>query len=218
MAEELQHLIDRIQKEAVDTAEQQAAKILSQAKEKAAALVKESEERARANLEKADRDAKAYDERSQTTLKQAARDLLITVGQGVENILSDIVGGAVDKALRIEVLEQMLVKMTEAYFARGGTESRIEVLVSPQDEAQLKKFFAAQYHQKLAGGVEVHAANNIFKGFRVGVKGGQVYHDFTREAIAEALTNFLRQDLAKIVHAAASGNGQDAKPAEGAKK
>ena len=39
MAEELQHLIDRIQKEAVDTAEKQSEQLIAQAKQKAAAMV-----------------------------------------------------------------------------------------------------------------------------------------------------------------------------------
>ena len=42
MAEELQHLIDRIKQEGVETAEQQGAQIVAKAKEKAAAIVKEA--------------------------------------------------------------------------------------------------------------------------------------------------------------------------------
>lgn len=203
MAAELQHLIERIQREAVEAGEQQAARTLAQAKEKAAALVRDAEARAKRELAQADREAEAFTERSLRTLKQAARDLLITVGQGVENILSDIVDEAVDQTLRREVLEQILVQMIQAYFERGGAESRLEVLVSPQDQKEIKKFFAARYHEKLAGGLEIHADNNIFKGFCVRVQGGKVYHDFTREAIAEALTHFLRPQLAEIVHRAA---------------
>ena len=41
MAAELQHLIERIQREAVEAGEQQATRILTQAKEKAAALVRD---------------------------------------------------------------------------------------------------------------------------------------------------------------------------------
>ncbi len=211
MAEELQFLIERIQKEAVDTGEQQASKIVSQAKEKAAALVKEAEDKAKAIIQTAEKDAGAFMERSNKTLLQSARDLLITVGEGVENILSDLVASAVDKSLSPEVLQQMLVKMVEAYAAKGGSECRIEVLVSPQDQEKLKAFFTEQYNQKLKAGVEIRADKDIFKGFRVGFANGQVYHDFTNDAIAEALTNFLRPQLAEIVHKAAKENGSAAK-------
>ena len=114
MVEELQHLIDRIKQEGVETAEQQGAQIVAKAKEKAAAIVKEGEQKAKALLEDAERNSEAFTERSTKTLEQAARDLLISVGQGVENILADIVAESVEKALSVDVLKQMLVKMAEA--------------------------------------------------------------------------------------------------------
>ena len=50
MAEELKHLIERIQKEAVDKSEKDAAQIVAQAKEKAAAAVKDAETKAKAGV------------------------------------------------------------------------------------------------------------------------------------------------------------------------
>lgn len=208
MAEELQHLIDRIQKEGVEKADAQAAKIIAQAKEKAAAHVREAEEKGKTLVAKGEKDAQAFMERSIRSLEQAARDLLITVGQGVENILSDLVAESVDKALTIQVLEQMLVKMAEAYAARGGEEGRIELLVSPQDQQALVKFFGDRYKEQLVRGVKLHVDNDIFKGFKVSFADGRVQHDFTREAIAESLVNFLRPQLAEIVHRVAREGSQ----------
>lgn len=208
MAEELQHLIERIRKEAVDAAEAQSAQIVSKAREKAAALVKEAEEKAKGKMLKAEQDAQVFTERSTRALEQAARDLLITVGQGVENVLADIVDEAVDKALDIEGLKKMLVKLVESYCAHQGEESRIDVLLSPRDQEELVKFFADQYRQKLLHGVKLHVDNEIFKGFKVSFVNDHVYHDFTKEAIAESLANFLRPQLAEIVHRVARGGSQ----------
>jgi V/A-type H+/Na+-transporting ATPase subunit E len=211
MAEELQHLIDRIQKDAVEAAEKQSTQVLAQAKEKAAAVVKEAEEKARAFLARAEKDAEAFTERSTRTLEQAARDLLISVGQGVENILADVVGDSVEKALRPEVLEQMLVKMAEAYASHQGDEGRINLLISPQDQQALVKYFAEQYKQRLVHGVELHVDSGIFKGFKVSFVNSRAYHDFTKEAIAEALVNFLRPQLSEIVHRVAREESQTEK-------
>ena len=208
MAEELQHLIDRIQKEAVQAAEDKAGHILSQAKEKAAAMVKDAEAKAKASLAKADKDAEAFTERSTKALEQAARDLLISVGQGVENILQDIVDESVDKALSLDVLKQMLVKMAEAYAQRQGDESRIELLISEQDQKELIQFFADQYKAKMLHGVEVHVDSSVFKGFKVSFVDSHVYHDFTKEAIAESLVSFPRPQLAEIVHRVARKESQ----------
>ena len=53
-------------------------------------------------------------------------------------------------------------------------------------------------------GVEIKTDNEIIKGFTVGLKGQDVYIDFTSEAIAEALMKFLRPQLADIVNEAAN--------------
>jgi V/A-type H+-transporting ATPase subunit E len=209
MAEELQHLIERIHADAIEKAEKEAARILAQAREKAAEEIRQAEARAKAIIEQARQEAEVYVERSRRTLEQAARDLLITVGQGVENILKDIVGEAVDRAVDSTLLQQMMLEIVRSYCARDGQESRIEFLISPQDQEKIVAFFAGLYQQKLVQGVTIRADPTISKGFRVSFKDGHVYHDFTTSAIAEALCRFLRPHLAEIVHRAAAetGNG-----------
>lgn len=203
MSEQLQHLIERIHKEAIEKAETQAAQVVSQAKAQAAAIVRDAEARAKDIVAKAEKDSEIYVERSTRTLEQSARDLLITVGQGVENILQDIIGESVDKAMDVEVLKKMLLNIAQSYCAQQGKESRVEFLISEQDQAEVVKFFADQYRQHLVQGINIHTDNGVLKGFRVALKDEQVYHDFTKPAIAEALANFLRQHLAEIVHRAA---------------
>jgi len=198
MAAELQPLLEQIRKEGVEKAEAQAAEILAQAKAKAAQTVREAEAKAKELVVKAQADAVVYTERSTATLEQAARDLLITVGQGIENIIADIVAESVDSALRIEVLEQMMMNMAQCCAVNHG-ETRIELLISQKDQDDLVKFFAQKYREKMVHGLELHVDNGILKGFRVSFADDHVYLDFTNEAIAGALTAFLRPKLAEIV-------------------
>lgn len=202
MAEELQPLLEQIRKEGVDKAQAEADQILSQAKEKAAQIVREAEDKAKSLIAKAETDADVFTQRSTATLEQAARDVLITVGQGIENILSDIVAESTQDALKIEVLEQMMVKMAESCSAKHG-ETKIELLISESDQAELVKFFAQKYQDKMVHGIELHVDNEILKGFKVSFADDHVYLDFTQEAIAEALAAFLRPKLADIVGRAA---------------
>ena len=198
MAEELQPLLEQIRKEGVEKAEAQAAEIIAQAKAKAAQTVREAETKAKELVAKAQADAGIYTERSTATLEQAARDLLITVGQGIENIIADIVAESVDSALKIEVLEQMMVKMAQCCAERPG-QPRIELLISEKDQNDMVKFFAQKYREKMVHGIELHVDNEILKGFKVSFADDHVYLDFTSEAIADSLTAFLRPKLAAIV-------------------
>lgn len=208
MAEELQPLLDQIRKEGVDKAEAEAAEILSQAKEQAAKTVREAEEKAKTLIAKAETDAEVFTQRSISTLEQAARDVLITVGQGIENILSEIVTASVDEALGIEVLEKMMVNMAKSCADQHG-ETRIELLVSEADQNEIVKFFASKYSDKMVEGIELHVDNEILKGFKVSFADDHVYLDFTQEAIAESLTAFLRPKLADIVGRVAKGAAKE---------
>lgn len=197
MAEELKHLIEQIQKEGVEKANEQAETIISQAKDKAAKIVAEAEEKAHKLLKKAETEAEAFAERSVKTLEQAARDLLITVGQGCEKVVSGTLGQAVDTALSGDFLQQMIKGVIEQ--SKG---SNIVLSVNDADKAALATFCAALTKQS---GKEIELVSNseILSGFRVGFKNSNVYLDYTGEAVAEALSAFLRPELAKTVSAIA---------------
>ncbi len=215
MAEDLQHLIDKIQSEGIAKAEKDAAAIQSKAKEKAATIIKQAEEKAAALVAQAEKDAEQYTQRSVRTLEQVSRDLLIAVGQGVENILDDLVRDSMDEAMDIDTIQTMLVTMADHYISRGGKERRIELLVAPEDQEKLIKFYADRYRKKLGESIEIRPNKSITKGFRISFVDEHAHHDFTKEAIAEALSKFLRPHLADIILRVAHEE-RDASPTQSA--
>lgn len=202
MAEELQHLIERIRKEGVESGEKAADSLVAEAKKKAAALVAEAQKQAKDTVAKAEADAAAFAERGQKTLQQAARDLLISIHSSVSEVVGGIANSKLDAALTPELMAQMLLKLAEAYAKDGGA-GGIVAMVGEADAAALKAAFAKEYQNKLAAGIQIESDKEIFKGFHAAKKDGQVFHDFTKEAIAESLASFLRPDLAQIVKKAA---------------
>ncbi len=193
MAEELKHLIEQIQKEGVEKADEQAKTLISQAKEKAAKIVAEADEKAHAALLKAKNESDAFAERSVKTLEQAARDLLITVGQGCEKVVTETLGTKVDTALSGDLLEQMILSVVGQ-----NAGSSIQLSVSEADKAALTAFCAAAA-KKSGQEIELQSDSEVLSGFKVGFKNQNVYLDFTGEAVAEALASFLRPELAKTV-------------------
>ena len=203
MAGELQPLLDQIQKEGIEKAETEASAILARAKEQSAKITGDAEAAAAALIAKAEADAKVFEQRGVATLEQAARDVILSVGQGIKHIFDDLVLSSTGDALRPDVLETMMVKMAQASAERLGTESRIELLISKADQGQLVNFFMDKYREKLIHGVELHADNGVLKGFKVSFADDYVFLDFTQDAIAKALMEFLRPKLAEIVGRAA---------------
>ncbi len=196
MAEELKHLIEQIQREGVEKANLEAETILSNAKEKAAKLVAEAEAKAHATLKKAQTEADAFAERSVKTLEQAARDLLITVGQGCEKVVTSALGTAVQAALSGDLLQKMILAVAEQ--GKGGA----KISVAEQDKAALAAF-CAELAKKSGRPIDLSADAEILAGFKVAFEGKSVYLDYTAEAVAEALAAFLRPELARTVGAVA---------------
>jgi len=200
MQEELQPLIDRIKKEAVDTARHEAQRIIADAEKKSANIVTDAEHKAKSLVEKADRDAAAFTERSLNTLTQASRDILITIGAGIDKMFSDIIATSVSESLDRATIQEMLIKLADAYGSSQGKSNSIEVLLGKEDGEKLGALLKDRLSEKFSGGVEIRVDNSAFRGFKVSFSEGSVYHDFSSEAIAEAISAFLRPQLAKIVH------------------
>lgn len=202
MAETIEHLIERIQKEGIEKADATASEIVSKAREQAAALVKDAESRASAILLKADKDSEAFALRNKKTLEQAARDVVITVGQGIEKIFQHLADGAASQALNGKGVDDILIKIVQAYIDRGMDEGRLEVLVGPQDRERIEALLKSKFQNALKDGIAVRPDGDVVSGFKVGLPGKSVTHDFTKEAIAESICRLIRPQLAEIVRSA----------------
>ena len=196
MAEELKHLIEQIHKEGVEKANEQSETIISQAKDKASKIVAEAEKQANDKLLKAKTESDAFTERSIHTLKQAARDLLITVGQGCEKVVTSVLGQEVNSAVSADLLHKMITEVV----AQGKGDAVLTV--SESDKTALISF-CADLSKKTGQEIELESEAEILSGFKIGFKNENVYLDYTGEAVADALANFLRPELAKAVSALA---------------
>ena len=141
MAEELQHLIERIRKEGVESGEKAADSLVAEAKKKAAAIVADAQKQAKDLVERAEKDAAAFAERGKKTLEQAARDLLISIGGSVGNVVGGLVDAKVGAALTPDLMAQMLLKLAGAY-AQDGGEGGMVAMLGEADAAAVKAAFA----------------------------------------------------------------------------
>lgn len=205
MGEELQNLLDRIQKDGVARAQAESDRILEAARKKADAVRTEADNKAKALIEQAERDAATFAKRGEQALQQAARDVILSVGQALSGMLQDIVRREVTSALTIDTLKEMLVKTVEAYCKAGG--ASIDVILNEKQKDDVAAFLARKFADELGKGMEIRGDGTVVSGFRVSLDGGKVEHDFSDEAIAEALSRLVRPHLAEIVKDAAKQAG-----------
>ena len=190
MAEELQQLLEKIQRDGVDKANAEAAAIVAKAKAEADAIVKKAQEDAAAAEAKGKADAEAYAARAKETISQAARDTVLKVKQDIMELLKKLLLQNVTAALATEA-----VPLAAAAVRELVTGDNAEVAAS----AKLVDALRAQLAQQAQSGVKVVADETTGTGFTVRLDNGRVEHDFTDAAISEALAQRLRADLAALL-------------------
>ena len=191
MAEELQQLLEKIQRDGVDKANAEAAAIVAKAKAEADALVKKAQEDAAAAEAKGKADAEAYAARAKETISQAARDTVLKVKQDVMELLKKLLLQNVTAALATEAVPLAADAVKE--LVTGSATA--EIAAAPK----LVDALRAQLAQQAQSGVKVVADETTGTGFTVRLDNGRVEHDFTDAAISEALAQRLRADLAALL-------------------
>ena len=186
--EDLQSLLEKINRDGVEKADAEAKRIIAEAEAKAAKIVKDAEAAAAKAKADADKESAAYAERARETLGQAARDVVL----GVKNAVTAL-------------LEQMLVRGVDKAFADEQTSAQvvfeaIKDLTGP-GEITCGAKLAATLKSQVAGlkSFTLTTDDTLGTGFTVKLDGGRVEHAFTGEAIAGELAKRLRPDLAKLV-------------------
>ena len=186
--EDLQSILEKINREGVEKAEAEAARIVSAAKEKAAAIVREANEAAAKVKADAESAAKASAERGEATLRQSARDIVISVEGAVTDLLTNILTRNVDAAL------------SDGATAASVAAAAIKDLTGPGEIAAGPKLAAALQAQLAAsGGFTVVTDESAGSGFSVRLDGGRVEHSFKGDVIAAELAKRLRPELAKLL-------------------
>ena len=191
MAEELQQLLEKIQRDGVDKANAEAAAIVAKAKAEADAIVKKAQEDAAAAEAKGKADAEAYAARAKETISQAARDTVLKVKQDVMELLKKLLLQNVTAALATEAVPLAAAAVKE--LVTGSATA--EIAAAPK----LVDALRAQLAQQAQSGVKVVADETTGTGFTVRLDNGRVEHDFTDAAISEALAQRLRADLAALL-------------------
>ena len=194
MSENLDDLLEKIQREGVDKANEKAAKLLADAEAKAKDVCARAEAQAKGILEKAEKQAEAYAESSKRTIRQAAANTLIEVEGAVTRLFEKLLSVEVSKSMAdTGLVEGLVAEAVRAY--ADGTGS-----VSVAAGAKLCDALRAKLAGQAAkGGVDVVLDETAGNGFRVLLANGRIEHNFTGQAVAEALAAQLRPSLAELL-------------------
>jgi len=198
METELKGLIDTIKKEGVLEAEKNAGEIIKKSEKKAGEIIASAEKKKNTIIKEAETKSETLKINSENTMKQAARDVLLTLREDAVVFFERIVKEKVSDELLPNILKEIIVKAA-GNLTKSGI-SDIEVLVGEKDKARLEKTLFSSFRQEAGKRIKLTEKKGIRKGFRIGESGKDSYFDFTDEAIAEAFKKYLTPRLAEMLN------------------
>lgn len=197
MAEQIKELLEKIQREGIKAAEDKAQAILKEAESKAQAMIKEAQKEAQLIALAAEDRAAKLEESGRASLKQAGRDVLLSLKAEINGMLGRLVTERVRQALSAEELSQILGRLIK----EAGTQDRPEIVVtmSKEDSDKLEKGFLAELRSNARKGIKLAASDSMRGGFTISFDSGKSLFDFTDKALAEYIMSLLSPKLAEVL-------------------
>jgi V/A-type H+-transporting ATPase subunit E len=199
---QLQELVDKIKKDGVEAADAKAADIVAAAKASAEAILREARAEAESIVAKAKAEAARSEQASISAIGQAGRNLLIEFRDGLVSELSALVRSGTAKAYDADVLKKLVPETVRAWVTKGDSDD-IAVILSPADAERLEAELKSALKDEIAKGLEIRGNKSVSGGFRIAMKDGSAYYDFSAEAVANLFSAYLSPRVSEILKSAA---------------
>lgn len=183
-------LIGRLKKDGVDAGEAEKRRVIEEAEQKAADIVADATAKAEQLLQSARQERERLKSQLDAELTMAARDFVLRFearikAQVIHPVVADPVKGVLEDAGFLKsTLRELCVR-----YAEGGAD--IELALSPETRKQLEGFFTGELKSALAGRDLTLVDESGLIGFRISKKGESFAWDFSKEAVAQELTQLV---------------------------
>jgi len=200
---QVQELIDKIKKDGIRAATEEANRIKVEAQTEANRLVESAKKEASDIIQSSKFDAQRTENAGKAALEQASRNLILVFKDEIQSLLNKITGEAVKASYNDDVLRQVLPDLIKSWAERGSDD--LSVILPEGELSRLQGFFNEKLAGELSRGVELKSNRKLASGFRISNKNGSAYYDFSAEAVAELFSTYLNQKLADLVKETAKG-------------
>ncbi|MCU0631801.1 MAG: hypothetical protein MUC66_02360 [Methanolinea sp.] len=197
MAEEIRDLIDKINQDGIQAAEEKATHIEAHAKQKADEIIASSRLEAERIIAAAQERIQQEEEREKALLAQAGRDLLLSLRNEMNAMLERIIVPDVRQALSPEVLSGLISTIARQY--NEGEHENIEVLLTKEDLEVLERHYFSRLKEETKKNIILRPAEEISGGFIISFDSGKSCYDFSDRSLAEYIGTYLKPKLNRIL-------------------
>jgi V/A-type H+-transporting ATPase subunit E len=200
---QLQELIDKIKRDGIESAADEASRLKSQAEAEAKRIVEAANKEAEAIISRGKADAERSEKAGIAALEQASRNLVLAFKAEIQTLLDNIIAQGVSASFGEDTLKAILPDLVKSWAAKGSDDL---ALILPEAQlGKLRGYVTEKLAAELKKGVELKSDRNLGAGFRIASKDGSAYYDFSAESVAELLSAYLNPRLAEILKTTAKG-------------
>jgi len=197
MSVQLKELLEKIKQEGVREAEQQADQIKKQAEKEASRIVANAKKEAASHLEKAKAEAGRFEDASREAIKQAGRDLVLSVKSEITRLVETILQTEIRDGLDSKLLKDALLLLLQAWGRDRGEQIQLQLPEKSADD--VRKYILSKLKAEVKKGVEIIPSAQVGAGFRIAEKDGSAYYDFTDKGLTEYLMEYLNPKLTELL-------------------
>ena len=199
---QLQELIDKIKKDGVTAAEAKAAEIIESANKKAESIISAAQEKSSEIIKKSKAETERMEKASEEAITQAGRNMLLSFKDSLIKELDSLILSETAAAESKTVLEKLVPETVKAW-AKNADASELSVLLNEKDLKELEKSLTSSLKAEISKGLEIKPDKTLSAGFRIGVKNGAAFYDYSAESLAEMFAAYLNPKVAALLKNAA---------------
>jgi len=199
---QVQELIDKIKKDGIETASQEAVRIKAEAETEAKRIIGAAKKEADDIVALGKQDAERFEKAGVAALEQASRNLVLAFKDEVQVLLNKIVESRIADSYNSEVLKETLPQLLKFWVEKGS--DNLAVILPENELSRIQGFFNENLNNEFLRGVELKSNRKLSSGFHISNKEGSIYYDFSSEAVAGLLSAYLNPKLAEIMKNSAS--------------
>ncbi len=197
MAEDIKDLIEKIQQEGIQAAEEKAKQIEDEARQRAEAILSRARFDADQMISAASERIRGEEEREKALLDQAGRDLLLFLREEINAMLHRIVVSDIHQVISPEDLSLLLSDLIRDY--KKGEGSDIIVALNEKDLELMENNYLHKLCEETKRGIILRPDSDLQGGFTISFDGGKSCYDFSDKALADYIVKLLKPKLKNIL-------------------
>lgn len=203
MVEDLKSLIEKINQEGVKAAEDKAKDIEIEARRRAGEIIEKAKKEAGKVIAEAKDEVARMEKSGEESLKQAGRNLIISLRKEITSMLDRLIMLRVREELSPGAMAKIITSLIKNY--KGKDEGDIIVSLNKKHLQNLEKGFLSKLKAEMKKGITLRQSEDIQGGFIISYDSGKSHYDFTDKGLAEYISSYLKPKLAELLKSASSG-------------